>query len=92
MRVWLLALVFATAVPAASAVAAAPDGDRTARRTCVAQVRGEEDERPRERSRLRSRAARPEAAQTQTQPQAQPQSCPAESPAAGRRYLPHYFL
>ena len=91
MRVWLLALVCATAFPAATAVAGAPDPQRSAKRACVVHVRAEDDERPRERSRLRARTPRPTA--TQSAPPAQPQICPAEAPtASGRRYLPHYFL
>ena len=91
MRVWLLALVCATAVPAATALAGGPETERQVRRACVVQVKADDDDRPRERARLR-RTQRPPATPTQ-QAQPQAQSCPAEAPqASGRRYLPHYFL
>ena len=90
MRALLLAMVFATVVPAATALAGAPELQRAAKRGCAVQIRADDDERPRaERPRARLRSPRPSTVQSTPQPQI----CPAEQPqASGRRYLPHYFL
>ena len=92
MRALLLAMVFAAAVPAPSAFAGAPEAQpqRVAKRACAVQIRADDEERPRlERPKARLRSQRPSTVQAAPTPQV----CPAELPqAAGRRYLPHYFL